>query len=497
MPPSLSKKAREKAASDLAFASELERSGLFDEAEQRYRAVLQSDPRQWQALHQLGSIFLERGDHVQALEYMAAAMKANPASAEAKSNYGFILQKMERHEEALDYFSRSLVVRPTYAPALLNRGVSLHQLGRLQQALDNFERVLALEPRNVKALYNRANILHELRRFDESLATFQQTLALAPNYAEAQLNEALTRLLLGDFERGWRQYEWRWKAESQRHQRRDFAQPLWLGGEALAGKTILVHAEQGFGDAFQFVRYLPRLAALGAEVILEVKPGLRAILSGMNGVARVVEQGEPHPHFDVHCPIMSLPLAFRTTLDTIPADVPYLKAPPDRLQKWSHLSSRQGFRVALAWAGSATHKQDQLRSIPLKELVPLIAGADGVEWLSVQRELRAGDAELLNELPKVRSLGGELEDFADTAAVLSQADLVITVDTAVAHLAGALGRPVWLLVQYSPDFRWLLDREDSPWYPTLRIFRQDQLRDWSGVAGRVAEALKSSVRAAT
>ena len=193
---------------------------------------------------------------------------------------------------------------------------------------------------------------------------------------------------------------------------------------------------------------------------------------------------------------MSLPLAFKTTLDTVPADVPYLKAPPDRLQKWSHLSSRQGFRVALAWAGSATHKQDQLRSIPLNELVPMIAGADGVEWLSVQRELRAGDAELLGKLPNVRSTGEDLEDFADTAAVLAHADLVITVDTAVAHLAGALGRPVWLLAQYSPDFRWLLDREDSPWYPTLRIFRQDELRDWSGVVRRVAEALKSSVRVA-
>jgi len=446
MPPFLSKKARKKAALDLAFANDLESSGLFDEAEQRYLIVLQSDPREWRALHQLGSISLQRGYHVQALEYMAAAMKANPAAAEAKSNCGFILQKMDRREEALDYFSSSLVARPTYTAALLNRGVSLYQLGRLPQALENFDRALALEPRNVKALYNRANILHELRRFDESLAAFEQTIAITPDYAEAQLNEGLTRLLLGDFERGWQQYEWRWKTESQQHQRRDFAQPLWLGGEALVGKTILVHSEQGFGDTLQFVRYLPKLAALGAELVLEVKPSPHAILSGMNGVSRIVAQGEPLPHFDVHCPVMSLPLAFRTTLDTIPADVPYLKAPIDRLQKWGRLSSRQDFRVALAWAGSATHKQDQLRSIPLKELVPVIARAEGVEWISVQRELRAGDVELLNKLPNVRRHGEELEDFADTAAVLSYADLVITADTAVAHLAGALGQPVWVLV---------------------------------------------------
>jgi Tfp pilus assembly protein PilF len=455
---------------------------------------LQSDPNEWRALHQLGSIFLERGDLVQALKYMAAAMKANPAAADAKSNYGFILQKMDRHEEALDFFSRSLEARPSYTPALLNRGVSLHQLGRLPQALEAFDRALALEPRNVKALYNRANILHELRRFDESLAAFGQTLALAPDSAEVQWNEGLTRLLLGDFERGWQQYEWRWKTESQQHQRRDFAQPLWLGGEALAGKTILVHAEQGFGDTLQFVRYLPKLAALGAEVMLEVKPGLLPLLSGMNSVTRVVVRGEPLPHFDFHCPVMSVPLAFKTTLDTIPADVPYLKVPSNRLQKWDRLSRRQGFRVALAWAGSATHKQDQLRSISLQELAPVIAGARSVEWFSVQRELRKGDAELLDKLPNVLRLGEELEDFADTAAVLSYADLVVTVDTAVAHLAGGLGRPVWVLVQHSPDFRWLLDREDSPWYPTLRIFRQDQARDWSGVVARVAMALESAAR---
>jgi tetratricopeptide (TPR) repeat protein len=491
MPSLLSKKAREKASSDLAFANNLERAGLFEEAEQRYLIVLQTNPKEWRALHQLGSIFLQRGDYAQALKYMAAAMKANPAAAEAKSNYGFILQKMERHEEALDYFSSSLVAEPTYAPALLNRGVSLYQLGRLPQALENFDRALVLEPCNVKALYNRANILHELRRFDECLAAFAATLNLAPDYAEAQWNEGLTRLLLGDFERGWQQYEWRWKTESQRHQRRDFVQPLWLGGVSLAGKTILVHAEQGFGDTFQFVRYLPKLAALGADVVIEVKPSLRTILSRTNGVGRIVAQGEPLPHFDVHCPVMSLPLAFKTTLDTIPADVPYLKVPADRLEKWSRSSPPQGFRIALAWAGSATHKQDHLRSIPLNELTAMIAGAEEVEWVSVQRELRAGDAELLDKLPNMRRLGEELEDFADTAAVLSNADLVITVDTAVAHLAGALGRPVWLLVQYSPDFRWLLDREDSPWYPTLRIFRQRQFHDWSDVIARVAEALKS------
>jgi Tfp pilus assembly protein PilF len=417
-------------------------------------------------------------------------MKANPGSAEAKSNYGFILQKLGRHQEALDYFSDALVARPNYTPAMLNRGVSLYELGRLPQALANVDRLLALEPHNAQALYNRANILHQLRRYDESLAVFGQTLAFAPDYADAHWNEGLTRLLLGDFERGWEQYEWRWKTESQQHLRRDFAQPLWLGGDALAGKTILIHAEQGFGDTLQMARYLPKLATLGAAVVLEVKPALQALLSDMACVARIVAPGEPLPHFDVHCPVMSLPLSFKTTLDTIPADVPYLKVPADRLQKWRHLSSQKRFRVALAWAGSATHKHDQLRSIPLRDLVSLIDGAEGVDWFSVQHELRAGDAELLDKMPKVRRFDEGLADFADTAAILSRVDLVITVDTAIAHLAGALGRQVWVLVQDSPDFRWLLDRDDSPWYPTFRIFRQKQRGDWKDVVARVAEELK-------
>ena len=334
--------------------------------------ILKTQPKEWRALHQLADICLSRGELSQALNFMAAAMNANPGSAEIKSNYGFILQKEERHEEALIYFNRALVAQQGYVPALLNRGTSLHHLNRSVEALTSFDRVLAIDPRNVKALYNRANILHELRRFDECLATFEKTLAYAPDYAEAHWNEGLTRLLLGDFERGWKKYEWRWKTESQQHMRRDFVQPLWLGAEPLAGKTILVHSEQGFGDALQFVRYIPRLAAEDARVVLEVKPGLRPLLSQMKGCSSVIARGEPLPHFDVHCPIMSLPLAFNSSLDTIPTEVPYLDVPVARLQRWrERLVPERRLRVAIAWAGSATHKQDHLRSVPITKLQTL------------------------------------------------------------------------------------------------------------------------------
>jgi len=489
-----SRKARDQASSELLFAIELDKQGLRDEAERQLLNILKAQPKEWRALHQLAEMYLARGEFAQALDFMAGAMKANPASAETKSNYGFILQQLDRHEEALVYFHQALVAQPGHVSALLNRGASLHHLNRTAQALTSFERVLAFEPRNVKALYNRANILHELRRFDECLAAFEATLTCAPDHADAHWNEGLTRLLLGDFEQGWQKYEWRWQTESQRHLRRDFTQPLWLGVEPLAGKTILVHSEQGFGDSLQFARYLPQLAATGARVVLEVKPPLLSLLSRMECCESVVVRGEPLPHFDLHCPIMSLPLAFKTSLETIPVDVPYLDAPPDRLQKWrQRLAPKGGLRIAFAWAGSATHKQDLLRSIPLAKLRPLFDASDAIEWVSVQRELRSGDHEFLAERHHIRHLGGELDDFSDTAAVLSLADLVITVDTAVAHLAGALGRPVWIPLQYSPDFRWLLDRDDSPWYPSVRLFRQAQVGGWDAVIARMAAALQQQM----
>ena len=475
---------------DLSFAFELERQGLFDAAEQQFLSVLKTRPKEWRALHQLGTIYLSRGDYAQALKFVGAAMKAKPSSAEIKSNYGFILQQLDRHEEALTYFNRAVAASPSYVSALLNRGTSLHHLGRLTEALTTFDRVLALEPHNVKALYNRANVLHEQRRFDAALASFAKTLSLKPDYADAHLNESLTRLLLGDFAQGWAKYEWRWQTESQKHAKRDFAQPLWLGAEPIIGATILVHAEQGFGDTLQFVRHLPQLAAQGAEVVLEVPPALHALLVGVQGAARVIARGEPLPRFDLHCPIMSLPLACKISLQTIPANVPYLGVPLDRLQSWrERLPEKSGLRIAFAWAGSATHRQDQLRSIPLAKLQPLLDVGE-IEWLSVQRDLRSGDREILEAHHNVRQLGAELADFADTAAVLSLADLVITVDTAAAHLAGALGRRTWVLLQYSPDFRWLLDREDSPWYPSVRLFRQTRFGEWDRPIAQAAAALQ-------
>jgi Tfp pilus assembly protein PilF len=490
MPKIKAKAPGAKVHNDLLFAVELVRQGRLDDAEAHLLNIVKARRHDWHALHLLAEIHLARGDYGQALKFMAAAMKANPGSAETQCNYGYILQKLERHDDALIYFNRALMAAPNSVSTLLNCGTSQYQLNRLTEASASFDRVLALEPKNIDALYNRANVLCELRRFDEAFAAFAATLALDPAHAGAHWNEGLARLLLGDFAAGWKKYEWRWQTESQRQQRRDFAQPLWLGSEPLAGKIILVHAEQGYGDTLQFVRYLPALVEQGAKVILEVQPSLASLLAGVKGAAQVIAKGAALPPFDVHCPMMSLPLALKTSLDSIPSDAPYLEAPKDRLRLWQdRLPPKRGPRIAFTWAGSATHKRDLARSIPLAKLQTLFRNNNSIEWLGVQRDLRDGDAEILGSHSHVRHLGPELNDFADTAAVLSLADLVITVDTAIAHLAGALGRPVWILLPYSPDFRWLLNRQDSPWYPSARLFRQPSMGDWDSVIAHVQESI--------
>ncbi len=271
--------------------------------------------------------------------------------------------------------------------------------------------------------------------------------------------------------------------------RRSFSAPQWFGAEPIRGKTILLHAEQGLGDTLQFVRYVSRVAAQGARVVLEVQPALKDLISGIEGPAEVIARGEDLPEFDIHCPLLSLPLAFGTRLDTIPADIPYLTVPPDRITAWSsHLERSALHRVGLAWSGGRTHRNDHNRSIALTHLAPLFADPQ-IQFVSLQQELRDGDLEILQANPQIVHFGDELHDFADTAAVVSELDVVISVDTSVAHLAGALGKPVWILLPFAPDWRWLLDRKDSPWYPTARLFRQPKIADWDGVIECVRQEL--------
>lgn len=418
-------------------------------------------------------------------DYDRAAMLRDDA-APIHNNRGNALRELGRHEEALAAFGRALGLSPDYADAHNNRGNAHLELNRINDALADYERALALKPDFADARVNRGNALHFLDRDHEAIASFDAAIVLSPQLAEAHWNRGLSLLALGDFARGWPDYEWRWKRDSELKPR-GFAQPQWRG-EDLHGKSILLHAEQGYGDIIQFIRYLPMVVARGGKVVLEIPDDLKPLIGRIGGVTAIVRRGEPLPPFDVHCPLMSLPLAFGTTLATIPAPVPYLQAPAERLEQWrARLAGTKAPRVGLVWSGKPTHKNDRNRSIPLTLLAPLLQ-TPGVTFVSLQKDYREADRAALAAAPLLR-LDGALADFADTAAAIAALDLVIAVDTAVAHLTGAMGKPLWLLLPAIGDWRWLQDRADSPWYPSARLFRQPRIGDWPSALADVKREL--------
>jgi tetratricopeptide (TPR) repeat protein len=370
---------------------------------------------------------------------------------------------------------------------LINRGNALCALKRFDEALLNINQALALEPRDPVALNNLAIALNEFKRFDEAFTCFEKAISIDPDLAIAHWNESLRWLTLGDFERGLVKYEWRWKLPKWNLRWRGSTIPSWLGNESIEGKRILLYNEQGFGDEIQFCRYVPLLAAQGAKVILEVEGSLTALMSGLAGVSQCIAKGDKLPEFDLHCSVNSLPLAFKTRLETIPSTTPYLPIPAQASDWEARLGRKDRPRIGLVWSGNPGSGNDRIRSINLRALLPLLDV--NATFISLQKDVRPDDEAILSERKDVVDLGPSLKNFADTAAVISQLDLVISVDTSVAHLAGALGKPVWILLPFIPDWRWLLDREDSPWYPTARLFRQDESRAWPSVIERAREAL--------
>jgi tetratricopeptide (TPR) repeat protein len=416
------------------------------------------------------------------------ALAVRPDYVEALSNRGAILNELKRYDEALQSYDRALVLRPNHAEALYNRGNCLHELHRYDEALESYDRALAVRPDDARTFNNRGKVLKELTRYDEALASNDRALALEPDNITAHRNAASLRLVTGDFSRGWPEYEWRWKKEAMALAKRNFPQPLWLGEQAIGDKTILLHSEQGFGDTIQFCRYVPLVAARGARVILDVQRPLQGLMGSLAGAPQIIATGDPLPDFDLHCPLLSLPLAFKTRLETIPSGAPYLLAPSQAVMDWDRrIGAERRPRIGLAWSGNAVHERDRDRSMSLRAFLSIL----DIEatFVSLQKDVRADDATVLDERGDILRLGDQLGDFSDTAALISQLDLVISVDTSVAHLAGALGKPVWVLLSYIPEWRWLLDRGDSPWYPTARLFRQNHTRTWDTVIIRVRAAL--------
>jgi tetratricopeptide (TPR) repeat protein len=474
----------------------------FEEALASCDRALKLRPDYAEALSNRGATLHELKRFEEALTSCDRALKLRPDYAEALSNRGTTLHELNRFEEALASYDRALKLRPDYAEALSNRGNTLHVLKRFEEALTSCDRALKLRPDYAEALSNRGNTLHAMQRFEEALASYDRALNLRPDYAEVHLNEALCRLLIGDFDRGWEKYELRWKTEQLRTDKRNFAQPLWTGRDEIRGKTILLHAEQGFGDTIQFCRYAKRVAGLGATVLLEVPTELKALLRSLEGPADVIARGEALPRCDFHIPLASLPLAFKTTLQTIPAEPTYLRAPPDKTAFWrERLEGRTKPRIGIVWAGNPrlgmreANRVDSQRSLDFDQLAPLLA-AD-CEFFSLQKG-HAAVAQLRQSALRHRVIDAtdELHDFADTAGLVANLDLVISVDTSVAHLVGALGKQFWLLNRFDTCWRWLLDRDDSPWYPSARLFRQDDTREWEPVIARVVAAVREFVQRA-
>jgi hypothetical protein len=363
------------------------------------------------------------------------------------------------------------------------------QQGRADAALADFARMIALKPDSAQAHHNVGIALFVRDQLDDALASFERAIARNPEFAAAHHNAGLLLLLNGDFARGWDEFEWRWTNTDLAPTRRSFPQPLWLGDEDVAGKTVLLHGEQGFGDAIQFCRYVPMVAKRGAKVVLEVSPALTDLMRSIAGSPEIVGFGAPLPDFQLHCPLLSLPLAFKTRVDTIPAGVPYLSPPRSSVEKWkSRIPPATVPRIGVVWAVNPKHGNDSNRSVGLRAMLPLLSQS-GARFFSLQKELREGDREILRGHPDIVHLGDELETFTDTAAIVSLLDLVISIDTSIVHLAGALAKPVWILLPYTPDWRWQLDRADSPWYPTARLFRRSRRADWSEVIAQIAREI--------
>jgi Flp pilus assembly protein TadD len=431
-------------------------------------------------IYSLGVSLLQLGRRREAAFQFRKALDMTPVFPDASLALGHCLHVLGKYEEALSVYDQVLTTSPLFFAAWNNRGTTLLEMCCYSEAAASYSRALDLAPTLHDARVAMATCYQALGRNDEALSACEEVLSVALEHAEAHWNRSLLLLLKGDYREGWREYEWRWRKRNFTSPLRDFPQPLWLGENA-AGKTILIHAEQGFGDTLQFCRYVPLVAARGMKVVFECHPPLAELMKSLTGDIEVIPMGRPLPGCDLHIPLMSLPRIFATTVETVPRSIPYLAPTGDRLPYWDSPKT-EGWRIkaGLCWAGKAY--PDPRRSCPVDQLAPL-AEMDGVSWYSLQPAWREA-------LPlPMTDLTGNIRDFGDTAALISRLDLVITVDTAVAHLAGALGKPTWVILPHAPDWRWMLKRQDSPWYPTMRLFRQTSPGHWQDVIKRVALSL--------
>lgn len=462
----------------------------LDEAIASYDQAIAINPAYSEAYSNRGNVLQDLNRHDEAVISFNNAIAINENYAEAYSNRGISLRNLNRLEEAISSYACALAINPSYVEAFLNQGVALQDLHCLDEAISSYDRAISINPNCVQAHVNRGNVLKDLKRLNEAIASYDQAIAINPFYAEVYWNKSVVKILNGDYLEGWELYEWRWKKEPLINSKRIYSQPLWLGQSSISGKILLIYPEQGYGDYIQFVRYVKLVEQLGAEVVLELPSILVNIISSFKGNFRVIEKGSILPDFDYHCPIMSLPLAFKTTIETIPSQVPYLYVNMDRNREWQQrLGNKIKPRVGLVWSGATNHKNDFNRSISFETLNVFFNLP--IEFHCLQNEIRIHDQDAVAANSNIIVHNNLLTDYSDTAALIDAMDLVISVDTSVAHLAGALGKTVWIVLPYAPDYRWMLDRIDTPWYPTAKLFRQSKLGVWDCVINQIRDELKN------
>lgn len=499
------------------------RDGDLEQAEYAYLEILRIQPHSVGAYYELGNVLQDKGQLDKAVDSYKRAIESDPNFAGSYNNMGTALNKMGRIEEAISCYQKTVELVPNFAGGYINLGVIFFQTNRLDEAITYFRKAMQIDPNIAIAYFNMGNIYkskeqpdealkHYLKaieldpncaefyfnagvvfqaanQIDEALKYYDKTIELDPRFARAYLNKSLIRLLSGDLRQGWKEYEWRWKLEEFYRLLPNTSKPIW-NGDDLNGLTLLLYAEQGFGDTIQFIRYVPLVAERGAIIIVECQKELTSLAGNVPGVSRVIAQGEKLPEFDTHCSLLSLPLIFDTTLETIPANVPYITVDRLILKKWKDKigPDNSKMKVGLVWAGNPTNTTGMYRSCTLDNFSSL--AQPDITFYSLQKGGPSIQAKNPPDGMRLFDYTDEINDFYDTAALIENLDLVISVDTAVAHLAGALGKPVWTLIPFAPDWRWMLNRGDSPWYPTMKLFRQSSPGDWDMVIAGIAEKLQ-------
>ncbi len=475
----------------LQAAGAMHQQGRLKEAQAIYEDILKSDPKQLDALHLLGIIAAQSKHFQYAADLIAKAIAIEPENSAFYYNQGIVLKELKQLEAAVVSYDRAIAIKPDYAEAYYNRGIALKELKQLEAAVDSYDRAITIKPDYAEAFFNRGNALRDLKQLASAIASYDRAIAIKPDFAEAYWNKSLALLLGGDFKNGLSLYEWRWKKGDAEKRRRSFSQPLWLGDELLKDKSILIHSEQGLGDTIQFCRYVPRLVEAGANVLFAPQVPLRGLMKKLGTNVIIVDENDPTLQFDFHAPLLSLPLAFKTNLTNIPSSTPYLYPDENRMNLWKKKIRVGGFKIGICWHGGPS-KIDTGRSLPVDNFYRL-SKLKNVQLISLQKGEGVTQLRDLRLDMKIETLDESFDSgpdaFMDTAAVMKLCDLVITSDTAAAHLAGALGVPVWVALKFVPDWRWMIDRDDSPWYPTMQLFRQQSDGDWKGLFSEIEKSV--------